>query len=277
MAIIAKKPDLVRNSIPQQMKVSANTLTIQEWNTTINALAMQTNKTTKYVEDIHRVLFHDYDINTQGYIEFPSGFIKYAHLNIEEILADAHVLTNRVSILEQEKNLHNLLTLESRSKPNQHPIHAITGLKEEISVHVGINPPTDMSRTWLQDITIEQSPTSDWFTLESNCTISDYNVIVVNTERVPEEPMRMLFVGDWFGSIYAQELHNNQFSPLNSLTPMFAGEILLSAKYIGETIETKIVYIEIDVEEDWYFVRVFENRGTVSISSFESYRIEVFR
>jgi hypothetical protein len=277
MAIIAKRPDLIRNSIPQQVKVSANSLTIQEWNTTVNALASQSNKTTKYVEDLHRMLFHDYDMHTQGYLEFPSGFVEYAHLNIEGILADAHVLSNRVTALEVSMLDHTSMSLESRSAPNQHPIQAITNLGFEIGVHVGATAPTEYVRTWLEDVEFKPHIDSNWQILESNSTISDYAVLPINTSRDPHEPLRMLVLGDWFGEIYMQELNNDQLSFVDPTITMFSGELLLSTKYINGEAETQIVYVEIDIDYDWYFVRVFENRGTVNITSFESFRIEVFR
>lgn len=76
---ILKKPSLIRNSIGKQNKQSANSLTIKEWNDVVNALRVQANFNTKYLEDLHRVLFYDWDQNSTGYIlavdAFDNGFL----------------------------------------------------------------------------------------------------------------------------------------------------------------------------------------------------------
>lgn len=56
-------------------------------------------------------------------------------------------------ILEQIQNIeagtisHDRLPLESRFKPNQHPISAITGLKPKVEVHVDEDEPVDQIDT----------------------------------------------------------------------------------------------------------------------------------
>lgn len=74
---IEKKPNIVRNAIPDQNKQGANSLTIQEWNTTINVLKRQANLNTSYLERLHRALFFNWDNNTIGTIEIAEAFKKF--------------------------------------------------------------------------------------------------------------------------------------------------------------------------------------------------------
>ena len=66
--IIPKKPALVYNSIEHQSKTAANSLTIGEWNRVVNILKQQANLNTKYLEDLHRVVFYDWNSDDSGYI-----------------------------------------------------------------------------------------------------------------------------------------------------------------------------------------------------------------
>lgn len=66
--IIPKKPALVYNSIEQQSKTASNSLTIGEWNRVVNILKQQANLNTKYLEDLHRMLFYDWNIDDSGYL-----------------------------------------------------------------------------------------------------------------------------------------------------------------------------------------------------------------
>lgn len=65
--IIPKKPALVYNSIEHQSKTAANSLTIGEWNRVVNILKQQANFNTKYLEDLHRMLFYDWNSDDSGY------------------------------------------------------------------------------------------------------------------------------------------------------------------------------------------------------------------
>ena len=83
---IPKKPNLVRNSIAFQAKQAANSLTVQEWNHVVNVLKQQANLNTEYLENLHRVLFTDWDSNTSGFVDFPSDNIfGYVIRIIEEL------------------------------------------------------------------------------------------------------------------------------------------------------------------------------------------------
>ena len=66
--IIPKKPALVYNSIEHQSKTAANSLTIGEWNRVVNILKQQANLNTKYLEDLHRMLFYDWNSDDSGYL-----------------------------------------------------------------------------------------------------------------------------------------------------------------------------------------------------------------
>jgi hypothetical protein len=76
---IPKKPELIYNSISDQLKTAANSLTIAEWNSVVNILKKQSNLNTKYIENLHRILFYDYNTNTTGEIgeilNFEDGFV----------------------------------------------------------------------------------------------------------------------------------------------------------------------------------------------------------
>jgi hypothetical protein len=74
MSSFPKKPALVHNAIPDQLKTAANSLTIQEWNAVVNTLKQQANLNTAYIEQLHRVLFFNYDQNTSGYVDIPDIF-----------------------------------------------------------------------------------------------------------------------------------------------------------------------------------------------------------
>jgi hypothetical protein len=87
MKQIQKKPLLIRNAIAQQFKAAANTLTIQEWNEVINILKQQANYNTAYLEELHRLLFFNYDSDTSGFLEFidniEEGILPYIFSQIE--------------------------------------------------------------------------------------------------------------------------------------------------------------------------------------------------
>ena len=68
---IPKKPKLIRNSIAYQAKQAASSLTPAEWNQVVNTLKEQTNYNTEYLENLHRILFSDWDQNTVGTVDFP--------------------------------------------------------------------------------------------------------------------------------------------------------------------------------------------------------------
>lgn len=66
---LKKKPNLIRNSISNQTKQDARGFTINDWNNTINTLKLQSNLNTEYLEQIHKILFSDYDTNSSGFVE----------------------------------------------------------------------------------------------------------------------------------------------------------------------------------------------------------------
>lgn len=114
------KPNLTRNAIAMQMKKSAQSLTIGEWNSIVNILKEQTNNNTKYLEDLHRLLFFDYENadNTsivENILQFDTGFL----VQMRDALADAEdtvaaavaiveAFESRVSTLEDTKGLSTI-------------------------------------------------------------------------------------------------------------------------------------------------------------------------
>jgi hypothetical protein len=69
MREIEKKPTLIRNAIANQVKTAANSLRIQDWNEVVNILKQQANYNTAYLETLHRLLFFNFDSDTNGFIE----------------------------------------------------------------------------------------------------------------------------------------------------------------------------------------------------------------
>lgn len=65
-----KKPALIYNNIPEQLKTAANSLTIQDWNQVVNVLKRQINLNTEYLEKLHRLLFSDWGSDTTGFLDF---------------------------------------------------------------------------------------------------------------------------------------------------------------------------------------------------------------
>jgi hypothetical protein len=90
--LITRKPNLIRNNIPDQVKSAANSLTIQEWNQTINILKTQTNLNTQYLEQLHKLFFTDWDGNSGGLIDalntFEPQLLSQVLAAIEEIRAE---------------------------------------------------------------------------------------------------------------------------------------------------------------------------------------------
>lgn len=52
--MVDKKPKLIKNAIPDQLKTGANSLTIHEWNQIINILKTQANLNTDFLETVQR-------------------------------------------------------------------------------------------------------------------------------------------------------------------------------------------------------------------------------
>lgn len=93
-------------------------------------------------------------IKTSGVVDYPVNpnvFGEYENLG----LTDREEIDFRLTELEQEIQLaidaqtnHGVLTLFSRSQPNQHPISAISGLAPKVLVHIGDQEPTEQIDTW---------------------------------------------------------------------------------------------------------------------------------
>lgn len=96
---IPKKPTLIRNSIGQQRNNSANSLTVADWNRVVNILKEQANNNTKYLEQLHKLLFYDYDANTSGFIEgsnlFENGFFA-------DVLTDFKTIKEEVEAIDKD-------------------------------------------------------------------------------------------------------------------------------------------------------------------------------
>ena len=109
---IPKKPNLTRNAIAEQIKTSANSLTIQEWNQVINILKQQTNLNTSYLETLHRALFYDYDTNSSGTVTAFDSLLPGALANVIEALPNATASINAIGIdiAELEQTLTDLHT-----------------------------------------------------------------------------------------------------------------------------------------------------------------------
>lgn len=89
--VIEKKPDLVYNSIPEQIRKSFADLTIEEYNQAINILKAQNNKNTEYLQKLHRVLFYDFAVDSVGVIKF-DGLLESGIVG--ELIAIIHDLRN---------------------------------------------------------------------------------------------------------------------------------------------------------------------------------------
>ena len=89
---IPKKPKLIKNAIAHQAKQAASSLTIAEWNHVVNVLKEQTNYNTEYLENLHRVLFSDWDQSTTGTVDFPDdNLFGYILRIVEELRSVATV------------------------------------------------------------------------------------------------------------------------------------------------------------------------------------------
>lgn len=93
--LLEKKPDLIYNAIPEQVKQVANTLSIAEWNQVVNVLKRQSNLTTAHVEKLHRVLFGDWELNSNGYVDYiatlDEGLLEKLMRAVEEIKSAATI------------------------------------------------------------------------------------------------------------------------------------------------------------------------------------------
>lgn len=92
--IIPKKPALVYNSIEHQSKTAANSLTIGEWNRVVNILKQQANLNTKYLEDLHRLLFYDWNSDDSGYVvgnvaRFGSDVVFSVNEHVGDVVLDS--------------------------------------------------------------------------------------------------------------------------------------------------------------------------------------------
>ena len=102
--IIPKKPALVYNSIEHQAKTSANSLTIGEWNRVVNIVKQQANLNTKYLEDLHRLLFYDWNSDDSGYLVGGVLPIFYEGLEGVDLLTDLQGKVDKVPGMGLSKN-----------------------------------------------------------------------------------------------------------------------------------------------------------------------------
>ncbi len=102
--IIPKKPALVYNSIEHQAKTAPNSLTIGEWNRVVNILKQQANLNTKYLENLHRLLFYDWNSDDSGYLVGGVLPIFYEGLEGVDLLTDLQGKVDKVPGMGLSKN-----------------------------------------------------------------------------------------------------------------------------------------------------------------------------
>lgn len=75
MAInIEGRPDIIYNSIPQQVKTAIGSLTVKDWNDVINVLRTQSNITSANLERLYRVLFGSWENVDERYLEYVDAY-----------------------------------------------------------------------------------------------------------------------------------------------------------------------------------------------------------
>jgi len=149
---ILKKPNLIRNAIDKQIKQRGEGLTIEEWNQVINALRVQTNYNTKYLEDLHRLLFCDWDQNTSGYAiaadAFDNGFLTEVLEAVEAMTSDVESFRIQVYNLQGRMSIAETNIVELQSAVGS----LRTNLDSLVIHHVGPDEPENFKEgdIWYQ-------------------------------------------------------------------------------------------------------------------------------
>lgn len=94
MIIFPKKPLIAYNNIELQNKTSNNSLTIYEWNHIVNVLSMQTNTHTKYLLDLHKLLFGEHTNEGEILFHFDSGLLNYMYGIANKMAEDTHIIVS---------------------------------------------------------------------------------------------------------------------------------------------------------------------------------------
>jgi hypothetical protein len=185
----------------------------------------------------------------------------------------------RITALEEVSFEHNLLSLQSRSLEDQHPIGAISGLTPKVNVHIGENDPTIPADTWFNVIGIDEevSIVSDWRVIASTPNIS--LGVVFGVPPVPQTATtRLVVIGNVDGEPYRQEFYNNPDGSINGAaiiltTELAVGEVEFTLTPIIDG--TPGTYPQTDPIVG-YQVTQFDNIGNFAISSFTALSLEVF-
>jgi len=129
---ILKKPNLIRNAIDKQIKQRGVGLTVDEWNQVVNALRVQTNLNTKYLEDLHRLLFYDWDQNSTGYViaadAFDNGFLTEVLQAVEAMVDDVN--TFRVQVYNYSIQIVDLVNMVENFKTYHYSVDPPASFRE---------------------------------------------------------------------------------------------------------------------------------------------------
>ena len=183
----------------------------------------------------------------------------------------AEDLDRRLNTLEVGALDHSVITLFSRSKPDQHPIEAISGLKPKVEVHISEEEPIEQIDTWFDVSAIddEVAPATRWEKLASTPIIFIGQVINCNSFS-ESEPIKFVVVGNLAGEIYRQEFHSDEYGYI-----MGEAVIYISANYAS--IASVSFVLEPISGQNAFSVASFENTGNLNISDFTALSIEVYR
>lgn len=166
---------------------------------------------------------------------------------------------------------HSVLSLFSRSKPNQHPIEAISGLKQKVEVHVGEEEPIERVDTWFDVSAVDEevAPLTRWEKLASTPIIFSGQVINCNAFS-ESEPLKFVVVGDSAGEIYRQEFHSDEYGQI-------LGEAIIYISTDYASIASVSFVLEPIAGQNAFSVAYFENTGNININDFTALSIEVYR
>lgn len=177
----------------------------------------------------------------------------------------------RINALEVSALDHSVLTLLSRSKPNQHPIEAIAGLKPKVEVHISEDEPVEQVDTWFDVSAVddEVAPTTRWEKIAYTPII--FSGQVINCNGFSEsEPLKLVVVGNSAGETYRQEFHSDEYGYI-------LGEAVLYISTNYASIASVSFVLEPIAGENAFSVAYFENTGNLNISDFTALSIEVYR
>lgn len=213
-----------------------------------------------HISEIKKIEMYQYKNETWTYIE---------ELGIASIYQK---LKGEINELRDISLDHDRTTLESRSKPNQHPIKSIIGLKPKVEVYIGSEEPLSAVDTWfdLESEGENEVPiVVNWEPLSYTPNIFINAVISCNAFSI-SEPIRFVVIGSVEGQIFRQELHSD-------VNGIIEGEIVWYISNDYTQVTSFNIRLEPVAEENKYVVSVFENTGNLNQENFLALRIEVYR